>query len=185
MRAALFVSQFSRATLPTAPTFTCSISTVRHIVLSLGSASGSPAGALKHLRYFTLDQHSPKRGREARQPSQRGMAGRCKQPRKDGLEHVSTAAEHGTRHACADAGGGQSTKVRAHPATECARVNCNVLAPLGSDEVDCQRLQELTGAMILTRSRPGRELAHRAEAADGGAGGCREGRSALPAAGCV
>ena len=59
------------------------------------------------------------------------------------------------------------------------------LAPLGSDEVDCQRLQELTGAMILTRSRPGRELAHRAEAADGGAGGCREGRSALPAAGCV
>ena len=34
----------------------------------------------------------------------------------------------GTRqgeHACADAAGGQSTKLRAHPAVECARVDCN------------------------------------------------------------
>ena len=64
---------------------------VRHRLQS-SVGSGSPAGALKHLRYCTLDQHSPKRGRGARQ-RQRGMAGQCKQSRKDGLERVSTAAE--------------------------------------------------------------------------------------------
>ena len=147
---------------------------VRHRLQS-SVGSGSPAGALKHLRYCTLDQHSPKRGRGARQ-RQRGMAGRCKQSRKDGLERVSTAAEL--------AHGKVSTHAPTQQAGRAQRCGRTPLQSVQGSIATYWRHWALTKSTvkgcrsrdrrhkILTRSRLGRELAHRTEAANGGAGAC-------------